>query len=54
MSQPEVTKEQQVILDEIAELVKVGEQKLKQFADESAAMEIKWLRQVSEQATLKS
>lgn len=49
MSQQEVTKEQQIILDEIAELVKVGERKLKQFADESADMEAKWQKRRSHQ-----
>lgn len=42
MKQGTLTEEQQAILDEIAELVKVGEQRLEQFAEESTKMDVKW------------
>ncbi|MGH2412630.1 MAG: hypothetical protein ACRDEA_02825 [Microcystaceae cyanobacterium] len=42
MKQPKLTEEQLAILEEIRELVLVGEQKLKEFNEESAALEEKW------------
>jgi hypothetical protein len=46
MKQGTLTEEQQAILDEIAELVKVGEQKLEQFAEESTKMDAKWRKRL--------
>lgn len=47
MKQPEFTQKQQEILKEIYELVVIGQQKLKEFAEESDRIEKKW-RQIAE------
>jgi hypothetical protein len=46
MKQGTLKAEQQVLLDEIAELVKVGEQKLEQFAEDSTKMDAKWRKRL--------
>lgn len=42
MKQPDLTEKQLAILEEIQEIVTVGEQKLKEFMQESAKVEEKW------------
>ena len=42
MNQPEMTERQLAILGEIHELVIVGEQKIKEYLEESAAIDEKW------------
>ncbi|MCL1470119.1 hypothetical protein [Argonema antarcticum] len=42
MKQPELTEKQLAILEHIQEIVTVGEQKLKEFMQESAKVEEKW------------
>ncbi len=44
MKQLELTEKQLAILEEIREVVTIGEQKLKEFSEESAAIEKKWQR----------
>ncbi|HEY9862237.1 MAG TPA: hypothetical protein V6D16_22265 [Candidatus Obscuribacterales bacterium] len=44
MKQEELTEKQLAILEEIHQLVLVGEQKLKEYSEESAVIDEKWRR----------
>lgn len=46
MKKIEMSEKQRLVLDEINELVIIGEQKLKEFSDESAVIEAKWQQRV--------
>lgn len=42
MKKIEMSEKQRLVLDEINELVIIGEQKIKEFSDESAVIKAKW------------
>lgn len=55
MKKIELSEKQRLVLDEINKIVIIGEQKLKDFSDESAVIEAKWQQRAEAKcATAKS